>query len=146
MVGASWNCLCLAQGSPSLSSQRFSAVSSGYHNQTPVLSTVRFLCAQPVSVSVDGSTSICCVSHSSNLVQAAKVLQAHSVPLPQSLMKGLNGIPVSIPCTSDWPPAGLCTADPNALSPALQPVSVHLTVHLSSPYFISVCGCCGRQC
>lgn len=29
---------------------------------TPVLSTVRFLCAQPVSVPVDGSTSIWCIS------------------------------------------------------------------------------------
>lgn len=34
LVGASWNCLCLAQGSPSFSSQRFSAVSSGYHTCT----------------------------------------------------------------------------------------------------------------
>lgn len=76
-----------------------------------------------------------------NFLSAAKVLRVHSVPLPRSVTKGLNRTPVLTPlwyCTSDWPPAGRCAADHNPLSPAVQPVSVHLTVHLSSLYFISL--------
>ena len=79
LVGASWNCLWLAQGSPSFSSQRFSAVSSGYHNETPVLSTVGS-CVPSLSVSLWMAAQASGASASS-LVQAAKVLQAHSAPV-----------------------------------------------------------------